>query len=68
MIGLPKIDDLWDKMLADDDVDGFQVQMHDLVVDEIAHTKNNVEEDVDLGAEGKCFIAELHEVIKLLAV
>lgn len=68
MVRLPKIDDLRDKMLADDDVDGFKVQMDDLVVDEISHAEDDVEEDIDLSAEGKRLVADLHEVIELLAV
>lgn len=68
MIRLPKIDDLRDKMLADDDVDGFKVQMDDLIVDEIPHAEDDVEEDIDLSAEGKRLVADLHEVIELLAV
>lgn len=68
MISLPKIYDFGDKMLANDDVDGFKVKMHDLIVDEVTHTKYDVEEDVYLSAKGKCLVADLHEVIKLLAV
>jgi hypothetical protein len=43
VVGFPEIDDFGDEVLADEDVDRFEVEVHDLVVDQVAHPVDHVE-------------------------
>lgn len=43
VVGLSEVDDFGDHGLADQDVDGLEVQVEDVVLNEVPHPVNNVD-------------------------
>lgn len=67
MVGLPEIEYLRDEAPPNHDVDGLQVQMHDVVAVQLPQAVHHVQQEGQLGRQRNGLPAGLHVVIQLLA-
>lgn len=68
MIRLPKINNLSDELLTDQDIDRLQIQMHDFILDQMPYPVNDVEQQIDLGLERNGGASHLSKSIQWLTV
>lgn len=67
MVGLSEVDDFGDHGLADEDVDGFEVEVEDIVLDEMPHPVNNVDHQVQLAPQRDGLVPDADVEVQLLA-
>ncbi len=63
MVRLPEIDEFSNHIFCDDYVDWFEVKVHDLIVDNVPHTVDNVEKNINFGPQRYCFTSTQKVVI-----
>jgi hypothetical protein len=51
VIGISIVDDLGHHIVADHNVDGFQIQMHDIDVDQMSQAVDDVDQKIDLAEQ-----------------
>ena len=67
MVGLAEVDYLGDHGFADQDVDGLEVQVEDIVLQEVPDAEDDVDDQVELAPQRDGLVPDADVEVQLLA-